>query len=87
MMKHLSLLALFAGLSSCATTTAQSNLSPELQSRWDACEPAIRNWCHAQAHGDPAHETDCRRDARHGYATLSDESLRARYLRDHGCAQ
>lgn len=83
------MIALVAALSSCATTSTQaatSNLSPELQSRWDACEPQINRWCHDQAHGDPTHELECKRDARRGFSEASSEDLRARYLRDHGCA-
>ncbi|MBL8677801.1 MAG: hypothetical protein JNK05_01450 [Myxococcales bacterium] len=87
-MKRFALLVLFAALTSCATTGATTaDLSPELQSRWDACEPSIARWCRVQAHGDPAHELECKRDARRGYASASTEQLRARYLVDHGCTQ
>jgi hypothetical protein len=80
-------------LAGCATTQsagggeASSNLSPELQARYDACAAAIDRWCHEHAHGDVAHESQCRREARRDFARITDEAQRTRYLSDHGCPQ
>jgi|LNFM01.1.fsa_nt_gb hypothetical protein len=87
-MKRIVLAALLAALASCATTgtTTSTELSPELQSRWNSCEESVGRWCHDHAHGDIAHENECKRDARRGFASVSTEEQRTRYLRDHGCA-
>lgn len=85
-MKRLSVLGLLAILSGCATTGATSTMTPEVQTKWQSCEAAINTRCHDRAHGDPAHESACRRDARREFSNLNDDASRDQFLRDRGCA-
>lgn len=86
-MKRTILTALLALTMSCATTStaSTSSLSPEAQSQWNACEAQITTHCHEHAYGDPAHESECIRDARRDYAQLATTEARTRFLREHAC--
>lgn len=86
-MKRLILTALLALSASCATTSTSSTttLPPAVQAQWNACEEQINHHCHEHAYGDPAHESECRRDARRDFAQLTTDEARTRFLREHAC--
>jgi hypothetical protein len=80
-------IAFALALSACATTTSQAGSAqgPQSSARWTQCEAQVSHWCDEHAHGDPAHASECRRDAQRLVSSAADDAARDRVLRDHGC--
>ncbi len=78
----LTLLSLVAACSGAQQTA----LSPSASALWSRCEPVIEHFCHDRSHGSPSHQARCMRDERDVVAAQPDDTTRASYLRQHGCA-